>query len=325
MLWQVLWLTGLLSVAGCGDMATGGSGVDGGAADLAAPYQTVFPPLLPQVAAGSGTVLAAPNVVPVFFRSDVVANGALLTNLTNSLQSYVGGSTSWAVMQEYGVGRGSVAPAVTLTTTPAATVADSDVQALVTASIQAGTFPKNDANTVYVLYYPAGVTITRSGVQSCVGFEGYHYYATLSDGSKVPYIVVPRCKGATLALLTVITSHELTEAASDPNVTSYNLLKDPYGLWLFALNGTEVADLCENLNDFVFNDPVAGVVSRVFSNRAAAQRKNPCLPATTTQNFFAIPILWLVQDGEGLGARERHSAYFYDSAHRLRQVFGVYG
>lgn len=43
------------------------------------------------------------------------------------------------------------------------------------------------------------------------------------------------------------------------------------------------------------------------------------------QRFFAIPILWLVQEGEGLDARERHSGYFFDSARRLRQVFGVYG
>ncbi len=287
-----LGLLGLLGLSGCGDGATGGNdpGVNLQVVDMGMPYQTAFPPIAPQVTAGSGTVLSSPKVVPVFFRGDVQTNGTLLTNLTTAMQSYLATSTSWAVMQEYGVGRGTVAPPVTLTTTPAATVTDAEIQALVSTSIQNGTFPKNDANTVYAIYYPAAVTITRSGLTSCVDFEGYHYYVTQSDGSRVPYLVVPRCKGATLALLTVITSHELTEAASDPFVTSYNLLSDPYAMWLFALNGTEIADLCENLNDFLYSDPIAGAVSKVFSNRAAANHKNPCLPTTATQDFFAVPI-----------------------------------
>lgn len=41
------------------------------------------------------------------------------------------------------------------------------------------------------------------------------------------------------------------------------------------------------------------------------------------QRFFAIPILWLVQAGEAGEVRDRHSAYFYDSARRLRQVLAV--
>lgn len=288
-----LCLLGMLVVAGCGETGTSGSSPSGNITtpDMAMPYSTPFPPVFPLVDPGSAAVIAAPKMVPVFFRSDVQTNGTILTALTTAMQNYLASSNSWALMQEYGVGRGTVSNQVTLTTTPPATVTDADIQALIATSIQNGTFPKNDANTVYTLYYPSGVTITRSGLTSCTAFEGYHYYTQLSDGSKVPYIVIPRCKGATLALLTVTTSHELAETVTDPLITSYSLLKDPYGMWLFAMNGTEVADLCENLNDFLYTDPVAGVISKIYSNKTAQLGKNPCVPNGSAPSFFSVPIL----------------------------------
>lgn len=289
--YPLLSVVPLAVAAACGGEGMATPMSDGGsqpvsAPDMAAPYLTGIPPKAPQLDPGSGTILAAPRIVPIFFRND-----SYQTSLTAFIQSYVTTSSSWAVLQEYGVGRGTMTTPIVLGASPAAATSESDVVNTIQSGVQSGALPKNDANTLYVIYYPSGVTISGPDGTSCVDFAGYHQVLTLSDGTKAPYAVIPRCKGTNLALLTFTTSHELAEAATDPQLTAYNQLKDPYPLWSFALNGAEVGDLCENLSDSAYSEPGIGVVSRLWSNRAAALLKNPCLPVSgSNTDFFALPI-----------------------------------
>lgn len=281
---------------GCGgdDRPIGGSGqpppgwqasADGGAGDAGGPYTTPFPPRMPQVMPGSGAVLASPRVVPVFFPKDTLQAAAL-----SFMQALVGSSATWRTLQEYGVGSGSVNATLVLAQAPAAQIQDSDLRALLQARISDGTLPAPDQRTIYLFMMPDGVTVTLDGAVSCTDFAGYHQAATLASGARVAYAVVPRCSRTSVPALTAAVSHELAEAASDPLLTTNNELAEPYTLWQVPLNGSEVGDLCENLSDPFYNEPGVGVVSRLWSNAAAAALRNPCQPAPVGTAFFSVPI-----------------------------------
>jgi hypothetical protein len=221
----------------------------------------------------------------VFWSNDPLQNGAM-----TFLSRYLTQSNAWSLLQEYGVGRGTVATAVVLPGSPGAALTDANLKTLVSTYVANGTLPPADPSTIYVLFTPAATKINYGGGQSCSAFGGYHEAATLATSSKVSYAVVPRCS-LLLDDLTVVLSHELAEAATDPLLTSYNELNDPYGLWLGNLNGSEIGDLCEHLRDYKSTElGSAGSLSRSWSNSAAAAFKNPCVPAPAGPSFFAIPI-----------------------------------
>src|SRR4029079_4338211 len=87
------------------------------------------------------------------------------------------------------------------------------------------------------------------------GPAGYHRQATLS-GVTVPIAVIPTCSTAAgdpslmgADVLTPALAHELVEAATDPFPDSAPASKttDPaHVMWAVAMNGGEIADLCEN-------------------------------------------------------------------------------
>ncbi|MBV8201419.1 MAG: hypothetical protein JOZ15_12420, partial [Acidobacteria bacterium] len=103
-----------------------------------------------------------------------------------------------------------------------------------------GTVPAATANTLYFIYLPPGVVAAdQQGVQSCVtdGICGYHGHI---DGAifyaVVPYISCGGCvfPGDFLDTLTVITSHELCEAITDPALNT----------WFDPQSGGEIGDIC---------------------------------------------------------------------------------
>ena len=247
------------------------------------PYTPAYPPAAPQVLAGTGGVLSAPRVIPMFFGGD-----KFQTQLSAFIQAYVTGSASWQLLKEYGVGTGTAAPAVVLNQTPAAMMTDAEVQSFLAARVQDGTFTV-DAQSIAVLFYPATVTITNNGSVSCKDFAGYHGTTVLGSGGRLAYAVIPRCGLEPVGALTFAISHELAEAATDPVLTAYNDLADPYSLWTLNYGGVEVGDLCQNLADPAFNEKNVGVVARVWSNSAAAAFNNPCVPAAPGPAFFSIP------------------------------------
>jgi hypothetical protein len=92
-------------------------------------------------------------------------------------------------------------------------------------------------DTIYFVFLPSGVTVGLGGSSSCQNFCGYHdaikgdiYYAVM------PY---PSCKGcqgglSTLHALTATSSHEFSEAITDPV---------PGQGWYDDNNG-EIGDIC---------------------------------------------------------------------------------
>jgi hypothetical protein len=97
--------------------------------------------------------------------------------------------------------------------------------------------PQPNANTLYFVYLPSGVTVTQGGSSSCQAFCGYHD----AINSQIFYAVMPYpdCSGcmtnlATFDALTATSSHELCEAITDPV---------PGSGWYDQNNG-EIGDIC---------------------------------------------------------------------------------
>src|SRR5262249_28721961 len=115
-------------------------------------------------------------------------------------------------------------------------------------------WPAPTTQTVYVLYYPEGTMITYKGYSACDSFFGYHESVPLANGTRAVYAVIPRCAtfpgaGRDLTgvpLLTVESSHEIVEAATDPYPTSspayFNEMPVYFGLP--GGSGPELADMC---------------------------------------------------------------------------------
>jgi hypothetical protein len=245
------------------------------------PYTPTYPPPPPQVAKGTGAVLATPHVIPVFFSGD-----KLQTTLNSFVQNYVTRSSSWQLLKEYGVGAGTVASAVTLTQSVGSSISDTDVQNFIIARVKDGSLTV-DAQSIVVLFYPSGVTITNSGLTSCQNFGGYHG-TTTANGAPVAYAVIPRCANEPTTQITFAVSHEIAESATDPLITSYKDMVDPYFLWTLNLGGSEIGDMCQNLIDPFVQELGTGVLTRVWSNSAAAAFNNPCVPAPAGPAFFSI-------------------------------------
>jgi hypothetical protein len=168
---------------------------------------------------------------------------------------------------------------------------------------------------VILLFLPAGTTLTQQdGTQtltSCTDFGGYHKSVAVGpNGASVVYAVVPRCADAgALSGLEAVTgpaSHELAEAVTDPLAGStrpsdaaYQRVDDAHVIWSLVLGGGEIGDLCAAFQDAYVHpsepELTGYLVQRVWSNRAASEGRDPCVPAppsTTTPDYVnAVPVL----------------------------------
>ncbi|HEU4417052.1 MAG TPA: hypothetical protein VFT65_19850 [Candidatus Angelobacter sp.] len=115
---------------------------------------------------------------------------------------------------------------------PACTITDAEIQAELTAQINASHLPApvNDGviETFYMIYFPPGVTISLSVAdRSCVTFCAYHS----STPALIPYGVLPDfappsgcsvgCgRGSLFQNVTAVTSHEMSETITDLQVGS---------------------------------------------------------------------------------------------------------
>lgn len=277
----------------------------GGAPDIGQPSD-VYPaphPAPPQVEFAGGAVMTTPAIYPILFKSDVAATKASITEFS----SKVAAGNYWAqTTYEYGVGPATSYPPIELDETVAANITDAQIQAWLAAKLNADdvAFPTATGNTLFVIYYPAGITITLpdgNGGQavSCQpgGFGGYHSSLTLNaahNNQPVPYAVVPRC--GTMADVTTAASHELIEAATDPfplTTPAYGQVDLNHIYWEFALGGGEVGDMCAQGKNADVNLPEIGFLTqRSWSNASILAGHDPCVPRPMGEVYFAaVPVL----------------------------------
>ncbi len=318
-------LVGGLTFVGCGGSADNGdagndSGLndsangDGGVTDAAVTYPADHTPL-PQVDYNGGRILANPKIVTITFAGDDSALVARLQQFGDIITT-----TPWwtATTSEYCdtskacIGMGSSGGHVVVQDPAAATYDDSSQGAA--SSLQdfiklhvgtgiasdAGTdagdggfvpdFPPADPNTLYVIYFPAGVTINLDGSPSCQSFGAYHNTTIVPDmngtPSTVAYAVIPRCDTKETTA-TLSASHEIGEAATDPDIgvgsLSYYMTSAP----LWTVSGGEIGDLCEGFgSNGVSYVESTFTVQRLWSNKSAAASHDPCVPIPTGSVYF---------------------------------------
>ena len=247
---------------------------------VATPYPVDFPaksrtPITNAATAATlqyygGPVIANPKVYVVWWGNPSKINPALtaakggiadfFAGITNSkyldwLNEYdtaipvQAGSHAGSAGTGQHIGRGNYAGTLTLTTVPTGNVTDDQVQATLDAAITAGTLPLPDDNTIYAIYFPAGVTITLPGNgSSCSSFGAYHFATTETTRHRAYYLVMPDC-GSSFKGFTDVTSHELIEATTDAVPTPGSSPNFPQA-WNDS-GGSESGDLCDGTSGTV--------------------------------------------------------------------------
>ena len=199
---RAFWLLGVLFIGCGGDSSGGGGALEAGAPDRAVakteagkegaareaghvghdagheaaadaaheasgvPGYPASHPSMPQEQKGPGPIMKSPKFVIITFAGD-----ALAPSIDDFVDKVAASATYWSgTTAEYGVGPVSSVLDITVTDTPAANLADSDVQAWLTGKLSgpdAGTldggapWPQPDGETLYMIYYPDGVTGAR--------------------------------------------------------------------------------------------------------------------------------------------------------------------
>ena len=185
------------------------------------------------------------------------------------------------------LGTFTINPAVTQ-----GTIDDTAIQAELQNQISGGHLPAQDADTLYMVYFPPGLNITAFGATSCQQFCAYHNFDGPPDPSKphifygvMPDISAPACFAGCESTppnppdlfdsVTTISGHEFEEAITDPFPTPGNTPGFPQA-WNDA-NGFEIGDLCEITAD---------ITSPLIVNSANTLLSNP------GQEQFRVQSMW---------------------------------
>ena len=199
---------------------------------------------LPQLTYRGGPLLTAAEIFTVFWgaewkqaaQSEIAANMNLFFDyiLTSALMDQLG---EYSVPGK-SIGHGKRTGTATLISpAPNSSVEDSAIRQLLQQEIAARNLPAPGPQSLYFFFLPPGVEVVMGGSASCREFCGYHD----STSGNIFYAVMPYpgCSGCTGGLavadaLTSTTSHELSEAITDPV---------PGQGWYDDRNG-EIGDIC---------------------------------------------------------------------------------
>lgn len=243
----------------------------------------------PRVIASGGPVLKNFSVIPVFYANDPLQ--AQVEQFLKALPS----TPYWeATTKEYGATTFTVGDSIVIADPAPSKIDDTEIQTWLGAQTD-GThmgWPSSNDQTLFALFYPQSTSITLDGTPSCQGFGAYHNSAVSAGVADFPYAIMPRCGGG-LDTLTVSTSHELVEAATDPFPMvkpAYQRIDNDHIVWMLA-GGGETADLCEF--DRTASQRLVGnfLVQRSWSNASIKAGHDPCVPALSGAFFAAVPVL----------------------------------
>jgi hypothetical protein len=269
-----------------------------------------------QVLYGSGSYNAqvAGSTSPTMgnFFGDLTGSNSGYISLLQQYNTNISGGTG----QVFGFGTfGGLFQIVPSSANNGSTISDTQIQSELLAQINGGHLPApvldslGNPNTLYMIYFPPGKTITQGGSSSCVagGFCAYHGTTSSTLNSKhVLYGVMPDmqagsgcstgCGSSTVfGNYTSVTSHELTEALTDADVGIATTFAAPLA-WYDQNNG-EIGDICNGQQGSYTANGTTYVIQLEFSNSA-----NNCVlpPAGSTSPNFSLsasPSSLTVQQG----------------------------
>jgi hypothetical protein len=199
----------------------------------------------PHLSYRGGPLLTSVEVFSIFWGAawQDLANSPLIDQV-NSFFDFILASPLIDQLAEYSVpgktiSRGILIGTNTFTATePGDSVTDAAIQKFLQGQISDGTFPANNPNSLYFLFLPPATQVNLGTAASCKDFCGYHEATPTAD---IFYAVMPfpGCSGClgnlqTFAALTSTSSHELSEAITDPIP----------GLGWYDDNNGEIGDIC---------------------------------------------------------------------------------
>ncbi len=242
---------------------------------------------VPTVYYYGGNLLPHVEVQPLYYGSGwTTPTYAAQTATLNAFASDITGGAYMDALTRagYGVGRGTaIAGAVDGTAlTAGSVITDASIQARIQADIKSGLLAAPDANRLYIVYVDPNVAVNLGAGQGTTqqGILGYHgaFAGTDAAGNyaTIRYAVVTSPGGAahnsslgTTAAdqLTDVSSHELAEAVTDPDVNFARLG------WYDPRRG-EIGDVTEN-------NPAANVRLDGYLVQEVADQNDQLLSITT--------------------------------------------
>lgn len=114
-------------------------------------------------------------------------------------------------------------------------ISDSKLQSYIAGLFNAGKIQAS-TNVIYGVYLPPGMRVMMQGGASCSNFCGYHSHFSYG-GMQIKYAAFPylNCSACSLSnltvadMLTIVTSHEIREAVTDPGDNNVNAWYDAAG------------------------------------------------------------------------------------------------
>ncbi|MGZ3457740.1 MAG: hypothetical protein ACXU86_04460, partial [Archangium sp.] len=263
----------LFGVVGCGPMQSDESNVGSAAASFAPSSRVHTMPFgVGQSASEPGTVHAATTAHLTYYGGKVIANAKIAVvfwgpNVNSTVTSGIGGfytavtnSAYFDWLSEYNtgsqsIGRGSLLGTYTISPSQTSgTIDDTAIQTELNNQINAGHLPAPDGNTLFMTYFPPGMTITQGGSSSCVsgGFCAYHgtfnatrgetYYGIMPDMGSGSGCATGCGNSTMFNNMTSVSSHEMIEAVTDAEVGLATVVGAPLA-WYDSTNG-EIGDIC---------------------------------------------------------------------------------
>jgi hypothetical protein len=314
----ILGLTVFAVAAGCGSSSPNGAtpadggapqqgddGTDAGAPDTGPDPHEIYPashPPIPQIRYFGGRVLKSPKIVTV----TLAGMNPTIRDYVIDFGAKIGASNYWkTVMDGYGVGAATDGDHRELPDTFSnVTMSDSDLRTWFATEIGKGTLPYPDDDTVYMLYIPQATTITIDNPpgKNCSGYGGYHNSGQVAKpgddaGTQTfVYAVMAECEGLISGVTdqdimdeeTEIATHELAEAATDPDVAfgKPGYYMDNNDAWAPNQRGGEVGDLCEASPGTREGN---WAVQTIWNAASAKASHAPCLPANNPVFYGAVP------------------------------------
>ena len=214
--------------------------------------------LVPTVTYQGGTLLPHVEVQGLYLGSDWYYNGTYYNQTAQfeAFNRFLPQSSYMDLLTQlgYGVGRGSTSAGTidTLALNKSYYLTDSTIRGEIQRFINAGYLQQPDANRLYVVYVEPGVAILNdhdNDSTSIRDFTGYHGAfagrAAGGYGANIHYAVIAYAGGYNAILpgltpfgtMTLTASHEIAEAATDPNV-NYRALG-----WYDYYYGGEIGDI----------------------------------------------------------------------------------
>lgn len=247
---------------------------------------------LPRVEYLGGPFIRRPRVVTITFAGDSAGLVARLERFGEAITR-----TNWwrTVSEEYCakagdcIGEGQPGLAVRLEETLPADVHVDELGERLVGHAKAGRFGTIDADTVLLVYLPKGVTLRDATVpRYCEGGPRAVHRALRVEKHAVGLAIVPRCGDE--ATLTGTASHELLEVAANPDAARRGFAFKPQPATEgFLSGGVELVDPCVLLLRGRNRATEHGrTMQRAWSNRAAAEGTDPCVPHVGSAPFVAL-------------------------------------